>query len=99
MGYDGLAEVYRGLEDDLNLQHTLQDAVSVSPLALLRQQELAKTAEENSDYVTASKAYRRVVRLAENSVYRSVEQNLDYARATIRADEQDSKVSADLGRD
>ena len=97
--YDGLANVYRQLEDDENLQQALSDAVNVSPLALLRQQDLAKVASDNFDFVTAAKASRRVVRLAENSVYKSPDQNLDYARAALRAQEQDPKLASDLYRD
>ncbi|WP_317929288.1 response regulator [Halioxenophilus sp. WMMB6] len=97
--YDGLAEVYKELQDDENLQKVLQDAVAVSPLALLRQEQLAEIATSNCDFATSARAYRRVVRLADQSVYKSPEQNLAFARATLRLEEQDSKAAVELGRD
>jgi DNA-binding response OmpR family regulator len=97
--YDGLAEVYANLEDDENLQKTLQDAATVSPLALQRQQRLGDVAAHNKDHLTAAKAYRRVVKLADQSVYKSAEQNLAFAQSTARLAEQDDNAAADLSKD
>lgn len=97
--YDGLAEVYESLDDEVNLQKVLEEAVNVSPLALLRQQKLAKAAANNGDFDTASRAYRRVIRLADHSVYKSADQNLDYARAVVCLAEQKSNLAADFTRD
>jgi len=97
--YDGLADVYQSLDDDSNLQQVLEDAVSISPLALLRQESLAKAATKNCDFETAARAYRRVIRLADYSVYQTPEQNLSYARAALRLSEQNSQAALEFGRD
>ena len=95
--YDGLAEVYQALHDDRNLQAVLEQAVEISPLALLRQQSLAYAARANHDYTVAVKSFRRVIRLAEFSVYRSPQQSLDYARTALVLDA--NNLQSDYCRD
>ncbi|BFM07567.1 response regulator [Halioxenophilus aromaticivorans] len=86
--YDGLADVLASNNDGRQVQATLQSAVSISPLALLRQERLADTAVRNQDFAVAVKALRRVIRLAEHSVYKTPQQNLNYARSALSLNEQ-----------
>lgn len=97
--YDGLADVYTDLDDEISLQKVLEQAVTVSPLALLRQEKLAVTATNNSDFFTAARAYRKVIRLADFSVYKSSQHNLEYARTALRLTDSDAKSAMEFGRD
>ncbi len=67
--YDGLATNYHKTFDFLHLQKTLEKAVSVSPLSILRQKNLANIAEQNGDISTALKALRECVRLGFHSCH------------------------------
>lgn len=69
--YDWLAKVMRALGDQQGALSMLNEAVKISPKAILRQKALAEVALESSDLDTAEKAYKTVVREGKNSVYRS----------------------------
>lgn len=71
IAYDWLAKVHKALGDAKSCQEVLADAVKISPKAILRQKALAEVAFENSDFDTAEKSYKNVVRDGKNSVHRS----------------------------
>ncbi|MDZ7923727.1 MAG: response regulator [Marinagarivorans sp.] len=92
--YDGLATNHHKTYDFLRLQQTLEKAVRVSPLSILRQKNLANMAEQNGDIPTALKALRECVRLGFhschgdwNDAYRFGMNTADAPQALI--DEQD----------
>jgi len=97
--YDLQAQICREQGARDRLQKVLEHAVEVSPLAILRQQTLAETAMENHDVVTAATAYRKAVRLGENSVYDRADVHLDFARATATLFAEDKTLAKQYARD
>lgn len=86
--YDLQAEIFHEQQRSHELQSVLQQAVEISPLSILRQQYLGDTALLNNDSLTATQAYRRAVRLGENSCYDRAENYTGLARATIALHKQ-----------
>ncbi|HHH38689.1 MAG TPA: response regulator [Sedimenticola sp.] len=68
--YDWLAKTLQALEQPEPAQRVLQQAVEISPKAILRQRALGELALRNGDPATAEKALSQAVRLGQNSVYR-----------------------------
>ncbi|WP_347329585.1 tetratricopeptide repeat protein [Marinimicrobium locisalis] len=97
--YDLQAELCRKQGARDRLQKVLNDAVEVSPLAIQRQQQLADVALENNDVQTAALAYRKAVRLGENSVYDLPEVHLNLARTTASLFQEDKTLAKQLSRD
>ena len=88
--YDALADAYVKLGKKRQAQKTLEEAVSISPHAIMRQKKLAKLADENRDYDSASDAYRKTMRLGFNSVHESPENYLNLGRCLSDLAEGDS---------
>ncbi len=97
--YDLQAELCREQGARDRLQKVLSDAVEVSPLAIQRQQRLADVALENNDVPTAALAFRKAVRLGENSVYDLPEAHLNLARTTASLFQEDKALAKQLSRD
>ncbi len=97
--YDLQADICREQGAQDRLQKVLEHAVEVSPLAIRRQQSLAETALENHDVATAAKAFRKAVRLGENSVYDRSEVHLNFARTTATLFGEDSALAKQYARD
>lgn len=97
--YDLQARICREQGARDRLQKVLEHAVEVSPLAIRRQQALAETAMENHDVATAATAYRKAVRLGENSVYDRADVHLDFARATATLFAEDKTLAKHHARD
>lgn len=90
-GYDFLSSVYESEEQFLKQQEVLQKATQISPLALLRQQKLSEVASDNHDYLIAAQAGKRVVRLAQNSVYSDLQQFILYSQNAVKYAEQHAR--------
>ena len=97
--YDLKAKICREQGAQDRLQSVLQEAVEVSPLAIQRQQNLADAALANSDLITAAQAYRKAVRLGENSVHDRAEAHMNLARATASLFQEDKQLAKSLARD
>lgn len=78
--FDCLAEVKNRKGELAVAQQLLEHASEISPNAILRQQQLARISQENSDWESAEKAHRKVIRLGSNSCYESPELYFSYAR-------------------
>ncbi len=78
--YDSLAKLYQRKGDVTSLQAVLAEAVEISPIAILRQQQLARVARDNFDVPVAAKAYQQAVKLGDNSCYHTVADVLDFGR-------------------
>lgn len=78
--YDALADAYLKLGQTKQAQKTLEDAVSISPHAIMRQKKLASVADSNRDYDAASDAYRKTMKLGFNSVHESAENYLNLGK-------------------
>lgn len=87
--YDLQADIYRNQEDHLHLQEVLEKAVDISPLSILRQQHLGDVAIINSDALTAVNAYRRAIKLGENSCYDRLGAHTGFAKASLAFAQED----------
>lgn len=92
--YDVLVDVYRELNDAHAQQDTLQQALAISPLSILRQQALGDIALKNNDVFVAVEAYRNAVLLGENSCHNNVDVHKNFARSTILL----GKIDKDLAK-
>ena len=97
--YDLQAEIYREQHLHKRLQEVLQQTVEISPLSILRQQQLGDIAMLNNDAETAANAYRRTVRLGENSFYDRLENHIGFARATLALFREDKILAKPLLRE
>lgn len=89
--YDNLARALRLKGQDRKAQQVLEQAVELSPLALLRQRDLAEVAGDNQDMETAAGAWRATVKLSDNSVHDSPDNYLGLSRClTELSDGEDS---------
>ena len=82
--YDWLARTLQALEQPDQAQQVLQQAVSLSPKAILRQQALGELALKNDDIETAEKALVQAVRLGRHSVYKAPATHATLARVKAR---------------
>lgn len=69
-GYDWLAKAQEKIGNINGAQRTLEDAIDLSPKALLRQRALAEVAEKNSDIRTVERARRRALEVGKGSILR-----------------------------
>lgn len=97
--YDMLAENCRLQKDESRLQEVLEQAVSVSPMALMRQRSLASTASDNNDLLVAAQAYKRSVRLGKNSCYDNAQTHIEFGRIAAALVDENNTEGADLARD
>lgn len=67
--YDALAEAYQRQGNAKQAQEIVQQAIRISPLAILRQKQLADIAATNQDMETAVQAWRSTVKLSDNSIH------------------------------
>ncbi|MBU6955670.1 tetratricopeptide repeat-containing response regulator [Hahella sp. HN01] len=88
--YDWLAKAQRHIGHGKKAQGTLQQAVEISPRALLRQKELAEISRSLHDLETASKAYRQTNKLSEYSCHESPDLYLDFTRCLSDLSEGDT---------
>ena len=93
--YDWLAEaqVRKGRARDA--QKTLQDAVAISPFAILRQTKLADVSNKLKDVEGAADAFRNCVKLGHNSVHESPDNYLNLGRCLSDLSEGDK---SELGK-
>lgn len=78
--YDCLAEVEILRGDSERAQGLLEEAIKISPNAILRQERTAEICEDNHDWAKAEKARKRVVKLGSHSVYESPEHHFALAK-------------------
>ena len=64
--YDALADTCADAGQRQVEQATVQKAVNISPMSILRQKRLAEVAEANGDWLTALRAWRRAIKLGKN---------------------------------
>lgn len=81
--YDFLASVHEAREDYAQAQAALQRAADVSPHNTLRQRQVGDTAAQNKDFLTAKKAYGRVIERSRGSSLRSVDDYANLSRVLV----------------
>lgn len=88
--YDALADTLLKKGDTVGAQKALEDAVAISPHAIMRQKQLAEVCTKNKDVEGAAKAYRSTVKLGHNSVHESPDNYLNLGRCLSDLAEGDS---------
>lgn len=91
--YDEMAEVYLSQGTIEKAQDIIQQAVKISPLAILRQQKLGKVSRENGSLDIAVKAFKRTVELGEHSCFDSVDNYIDLATSLVDLAEEDENAN------
>ena len=97
--YDLLAEILAARADYQGQQKILQQAVDISPLSILRQQSLGDVGFKNNDLFVAANAYRKAVKLGENSVHDNVKFHENFAHASIQLAKLDKNLASPFLRD
>ncbi|MGO9138566.1 MAG: response regulator [Syntrophales bacterium] len=69
--YDWLAKTHEKMGNNLEAQRVLQDAVRISPKAILRQRTLGTIAHKNKDSITAEQAFKEAVKYGKHSFFKS----------------------------
>lgn len=87
--YDTLADNCVRKGDRHEAQETIERAVGVSPMSILRQKRLAKVANQNADTMKAFKALKNAIRLGMYSCHGSAEDHFELARTVSQALEND----------
>ncbi len=95
--YDWLAKTHEKMGNDLEAQRVLQDAVRISPKALLRQRTLGNIAHKNKDHLTAEYSFKEAVKQGKHSFLKSPS---DYTcLAKVLVDKGSPMESLDVLRD
>ena len=97
--YDLQAELFKLQHNTEGLQDILQKATDLSPLSILRQQELGVVAQQNNDLLTAANALKRAVKLGEHSCFDKSDVHSLFAQATIDLFSMDKELAKPLIRD
>jgi CheY-like chemotaxis protein len=97
--YDSLAGIFGERGQGQDQQEVLEQALSLSPLSVLRQQALGDAALKNNDILVAANAFRKVVKLSEHSCHDSLEAHVKFARATIALASVDKSSAKPLIRE
>jgi CheY-like chemotaxis protein len=97
--YDVLAEIMVERGDYQGQQKILQKAVDISPLSILRQQELGDVSFKNNDLLCAANAYRKAVKIGENSCHDNVKFHEKFAHTGIQLAKLDKNLAAPVVRD
>lgn len=97
--YDMNADLLSARGDYQNQQKVLQQAVDVSPLSILRQQLLGDVSFKNNDLLAAANAYRKAVKLGENSVHDDIKFHESFVHASIRLSRLDKNLASPFLRD
>lgn len=95
--YDWMARIYLHMGDTEYAQQLFQKAVTISPKAVLRQQELGQLAFTNKSWEVAAAAYEQVIRLGRHSCYKNVEAYFRFAEAAQPLIEDDRAAWKRLG--
>ncbi len=97
--YDVLAEAYEKLGNQDELQSTLNDAVDLSPLSILRQLKLGQVAMDNNDFSIASKAFNKTIKTGRYSCHNSRENHVNFVRSASQMLAMDPTDSDDVYSD
>lgn len=92
--YDVLADNWVRKGSSEEAQHTIESAVEVSPMSILRQKRLSEVAQENGDTSTAIEALGRTVKLGRLSCYGGPEDVFNFAKVVSSAVEKNQEVPA-----
>ena len=97
--YDAMATNWDKKGEKFNVQFTVQRAVDISPMSILRQKYLAEVATENNDLITALSAQRRSVKLGQYSCHGRAEDHFGFARISSLAVEREMDVDTNISNE
>lgn len=97
--YDLKVETLSVLEKQLDVQKTLESAVGVSPLAIVRQRTLGEVAMSNNDTAAASTAFHKTVRLSENSYFDAPENHINFGRCAAAMFSVDEAKAREMSKE
>lgn len=97
--YDVQAKIAEERGDSIEQQRIVQQAVEISPLSILRQQLLGDVSMKNNDLIGAANAYRKAVKLGENSCHDAISYHENFIRAAIQVVKYDKEANKGIFRD
>jgi len=97
--YDLLSQVMAERNNYQDQQKILQQAVDISPLSILRQQQLGDVASKNNDVATAANSYRKAIKLGENSCHDDLKFHENFVRSGIQYTKLDRNAASGVLRD
>ncbi|MGZ4956100.1 MAG: response regulator [Methylobacter sp.] len=74
--YDWLVKAHESMGNDEHAVSSLNSAVTLSPMSILRQKKLALLADKTENFAVAKRAYTATIKLGKNSIHGS---SADYA--------------------
>lgn len=83
--HDWSATILLSMGEPLKAQQALQQAVAISPKAVLRQMQLGRVALDNEDFPVASAAFEQAMRLGRYSCYKTAANYLNFIQTIQHA--------------
>ncbi len=99
--YDWLASTHEKMGNLKEAQKVLQEAINISPKAILRQKALGNIAYKNKDLITAEASFKEAVKQGKYSFFKSPSDYTGLAKVLVdkNAPEEGLKVLSDAGRE
>lgn len=99
--YDWLALTHEKMGNPKEAQKVLQDAILISPKAILRQKALGNIAYKNKDFITAEQSFKEAVRQGKHSFFKSPSDYTSLAKVFVERNvpEEGLKVLNDAGKE
>jgi tetratricopeptide (TPR) repeat protein len=99
--YDWLAFTHEKMGNLKEAQKVLQEAIHISPKAILRQKALGNIAYKNKDLITAEYSFKEAVKQGKHSFLKSPSDYTSLAKVFVdkNAPEEGLKVLSDAGRE
>ncbi|HVO67907.1 MAG TPA: tetratricopeptide repeat protein [Syntrophales bacterium] len=99
--YDWLALTHEKMGNPKEAQKVLQDAILISPKAILRQKALGNIAYKNKDYITAEQSFKEAVKQGKHSFFKSPSDYTSLAKVFVERNvpEEGLKVLNDAAKE
>jgi tetratricopeptide (TPR) repeat protein len=99
--HDWLAKIHQQAGDLQAVQKVLEEAIRISPKAILRQKALGEVALKNRDLGVAEKSFREAVKQGQNSFFKSPSDYTNLAQVLVEKEqpEEGLKVLTAAGRE
>ncbi|MDD2661724.1 MAG: response regulator [Methylococcales bacterium] len=98
--YDWLVKAHEAMGNDEHAVSSLNSAVTLSPMSILRQKKLASLADKTENLPVAKKAYTATIKLGKNSIHRSSGDYSGLANVYLKSDASDEalKILSELNQ-
>lgn len=97
--YDLLSAILAERSDYHGQQKVVQQAVDISPLSILRQQALGEIGFKNNDLLSAANAFRKAIKLGENSFHDDIKFHEKFAHTGIQLAKMDKNLASPFLKD